>query len=279
MKNKKEKTTILFVNKTAGSPKQLQVSTKFLNNWKKYLAAVIILFVLLITTIFYLFSDKIEQRKVTLALSEKMHSMHTSLSQVDTTSVKLKFENIDTQLSAINSFLKSRGIPATAKVPQGGEVNTDMISTDEMVDFYEKYLKKIVYNVSYTPIGLPFRGSITSDFGHRENPFGGAAVETHKGLDIKGPMGAPVRAMAKGEVIFAGARGGFGNCVILRHGNGFETLYGHLSKIGVRVGMKIQIGQQIGNIGSTGRSTGPHLHYEVRRNGRQINPEPFLTLN
>jgi murein DD-endopeptidase MepM/ murein hydrolase activator NlpD len=67
--------------------------------------------------------------------------------------------------------------------------------------------------------------------------------------------------------------------VILKHGNGFQTLYGHLSKILVSVGNDIKIGQHIGNIGSTGRSTGPHLHYEVRRDGQQINPKPFLNLN
>ena len=85
--------------------------------------------------------------------------------------------------------------------------------------------------------------------------------------------------MAKGEVEFAGLRGGFGNCIMLKHGNGFETLYGHLSKILVSVGQKIEIGQQIGNIGSTGRSTGPHLHYEVHKNGEKIDPKNFLTLN
>lgn len=279
MKQKKEKTTILFVSKTAGSSRQLQVSTKHIKNWKKYLSAVIILFLSLLSTIFYLYSEKAEQKKVALALSSKIKTMHQSFTVADTSNLKEKFVKIDTQLAAINWFLKSRGISTRIKEPEGGEVNSDIISTDEIVDFYEKYLTKIVYNISYTPIGMPFKGSITSDFGHRENPFGGLSVETHKGLDIKGPMGAPVKAMAKGEVIFAGIRGGFGNCVILKHGNGFETLYGHLSKIGVRVGKKIQIGEQIGNIGSTGRSTGPHLHYEVRRNGRQINPEPFLTLN
>ena len=85
--------------------------------------------------------------------------------------------------------------------------------------------------------------------------------------------------MAKGEVKFAGLKSGFGNCIILKHGNGFETLYGHLSKISVRVGEQIDIGQQIGLIGSTGRSTGPHLHYEVLHYGKKINPASFLNLN
>ncbi len=85
--------------------------------------------------------------------------------------------------------------------------------------------------------------------------------------------------MAKGDVKFSGIKGGFGNCIILKHGNGFETLYGHLSKILVSPGQHIEIGQQIGNIGSTGRSTGPHLHYEIHRYGQKINHETFLTLN
>ena len=144
---------------------------------------------------------------------------------------------------------------------------------------YESYLKKINYTLDYTPLGAPFPGVITSTFGHRENPFSGEGIETHKGLDIRGPMGAPVRAMANGVVIFAGPRGGFGNCIMIKHANGFETLYGHLSKIKIVNGQQIRIGDQIGNIGSTGRSTGPHLHYEVHKDGQRINPQSFLNFN
>ncbi len=177
------------------------------------------------------------------------------------------------------SFLRARGIQAAFKLPQGGEEEPDIISPEETSDFYEKYLNRIIYNISYTPLGLPFTGAVTSSFGSRENPFDGPGVETHKGLDIRGPMGAPVKAVAQGQVLFAGQRGGFGNCIILKHGNGYETLYGHLSKILVKPGQKIEIGQQIGDIGSTGRSTGPHLHYEIHKNGQKINPASYLTLN
>lgn len=278
MKQKKEKTTILFVNKTAGGVQPLQVSTALIKNWKKYLAVIIFLFFSLIGAVIYLCSNKIQEERMQLALKAKIHSMHNLFMEVDTSAIRKKFLKIDRQLSSINGFLKARGIVAPVQQSQGGEVNDDFTSTDEVIDFYENYLTKVGHNISYTPLGLPFEGSITSTFGHRENPFGGDDVETHKGLDIKGPMGAAVKAMAKGEVIFAGARGGYGNCVILNHGNGLQTLYGHLSKIIVNAGQKIEIGQQIGNIGSTGRSTGPHLHYEVRRNGQPINPQPFLTL-
>jgi murein DD-endopeptidase MepM/ murein hydrolase activator NlpD len=279
MKNKKEKTTVLFVSKSADGLKPLQVSTSLVRNWKKYLAAVILLFFGLISAVIFLLSNDLQQQKIEVALSKKIHSIRNKFHQTDTAAIKRKLVKIDTQLSDINKFLKARGISTASLEPQGGEEDDAMLSADEAIDFYEGYLKKISYNISYTPLGYPFEGRITSTFGHRENPFGGASVETHKGLDIKGPNGAPVKAMANGKVIFAGVRGGYGNCVILKHGNGFQTLYGHLSKILVSVGNDIKIGQHIGNIGSTGRSTGPHLHYEVRRDGQQINPKPFLNLN
>jgi murein DD-endopeptidase MepM/ murein hydrolase activator NlpD len=278
MKRKTEKTTILFVNKNPGIMKPIQVSSKIILNWKKYILAISFVFLSLIATIVYLASNKIEQNKLQEALAKKLQSMHLLISEVDTNAVREKFTKIDKELSTINGFLNARGIQTAFKGPEGGEADHDVISTNEISSFYEGYLNRIIYNVSYTPMGLPFHGAITSEFGHRENPFGGSDIETHKGLDIKGPIGGEVKAVAKGEVAFAGLKGGFGNCIILKHGNGFETLYGHLSKILVSVGQPIDIGQQIGLIGSTGRSTGPHLHYEVHRNGQKINPEGFLKL-
>lgn len=279
MKQKKVKTTVLFVSHNAKAPKPVQISSQLILNWKKYVAVLCLIFFSLIACIVYLSSSNLQQLQLRAALSKKIQSMHTLFAQVDTSEMRKKFSKIDKDLLTINGYLKARGIQTEFKGPQGGEVENDDLSTDEISDFYDGYLSRIIYNISYTPLGVPYPGSITSNFGHRENPFGGSNVETHKGLDIKGPLGAPVKAMAMGEVEFAGLRGGFGNCIILKHGNGFETLYGHLSKILVSSGQKIEIGQQIGNIGSTGRSTGPHLHYEVHRNGQKINPQSFLTLN
>ena len=278
MKEKREKTTILFVNKNQRILKPIQVSSKVLLNWKKYIVGLSLLFLSLISTIVYLTSHNIQQYKLQATLLQKLNSMHSLFTEVDTSAVRKKFTKIDEELLTINGYLKARGIQTAFKGPKGGETDNDVVSTDEISHFYEGYLNRIMYNISYTPLGYPFQGAITSTFGHRENPFGGSGVETHKGLDIKGPIGAVVKAMAKGTVEFAGLRGGFGNCILLKHGNGFETLYGHLSKILVSFGQQIDIGQQIGNVGSTGHSTGPHLHYEVHLNGQQINPESFLTL-
>jgi len=278
MNRNKEKTTVLFVHKNAQSIKPMQISSNLLLNWKKYLAAICLIFLALIGIIVYLTSNSIQQNNLQALLSKKLHNMGTLFPGTDTSAVRKKFTKIDEDLSTINHYLKARGIQTAFKGPQGGEADNDIISTDEISSFYDRYLNKIIYNISYTPLGYPFPGTITSTFGHRENPFGGENVETHKGLDIRGPVGSSVKSMAKGEVEFAGLRGGFGNCIMLKHGNGFETLYGHLSRILVRVGQKIDIGQQIGLIGSTGRSTGPHLHYEIHKNGERIDPKNFLTL-
>ncbi|HET7118585.1 MAG TPA: M23 family metallopeptidase [Hanamia sp.] len=279
MKTKKEKTTVLFVNKDAQGIKPMKISSGLILNWKKYLAGISLIFFALIGTIIYLSSRSIQQQQKQVVLIKKVETLHTAIEQVDTNAVREKFSTIDKELSTINGYLKARGIKPTIKGPEGGEPDDGIISTSEISDFYAKYLNKIAYNLAYIPLGMPYHGRITSTFGHRENPFGGENVEVHKGLDIAAPYGSPVKAMAKGTVEFAGLRGGFGNCIMLKHANGFETLYGHLSKILVKVGQQINIGEQIGRVGSTGRSTGPHLHYEIHRYGEKINPQSFLTLN
>ncbi len=117
---------------------------------------------------------------------------------------------------------------------------------------------------------------ISSGFGFRSNPFGGGGAEFHAGLDFKGPHGAPIYSAARGRVSFVGRRSGYGNCVEVDHGNGVVTRYAHMSAFRTRVGKKVNAGEVIGAIGSTGRSTGPHLHFEVRINDRAVNPRPFL---
>lgn len=122
------------------------------------------------------------------------------------------------------------------------------------------------------PASLDF---ISSGFGYRADPFTGEGA-FHAGLDFKGPVGAPIYAAAKGTVSFAGVRQGYGNCVEIDHGNGLTTRYAHMSRIGARAGQAIDAGAVIGAIGSSGRSTGPHLHFEVRIHDRPVNPRPFL---
>lgn len=116
---------------------------------------------------------------------------------------------------------------------------------------------------------------ISSGFGYRADPFTGAAA-FHAGLDFRGPLGAPIHAAAAGIVGFAGVRQGYGLCVEVNHGNGLTTRYAHMSRLGARAGDKVGPGAVLGAIGSSGRSTGPHLHFEVRINDRPVNPRLFL---
>lgn len=121
----------------------------------------------------------------------------------------------------------------------------------------------------------PANGPQTSPFGYRFHPVL-KYRRLHAGIDIGARHGSPVKAAATGTVIVANYGGGYGNRVVIDHGGGISTLYGHMSRLGVREGQKVSKGQQIGNIGSTGISTGPHLHFEVRINGKPVNPRKYL---
>ena len=131
--------------------------------------------------------------------------------------------------------------------------------------------------ISTIPLRKPVDGDIepASGFGVRTDPFTNSPA-MHTGLDLHGDTGDPVRATADGKVTSAGWSGGYGRVIDIDHGNGMSTRYGHLSAIDVRVGQSIRTGQIIGRIGSTGRSTGPHLHYETRVRGGAVDPQKFL---
>ena len=116
---------------------------------------------------------------------------------------------------------------------------------------------------------------ISSGFGYRSDPFTGEAA-LHSGLDFRGPVGSPIYAAANGTISFMGVKNGYGNVVEISHGNGLVTRYAHMSAFRARLGQIVEAGNVIGAIGSTGRSTGPHLHFEVLIDGRAVNPRPFL---
>ncbi|MCB1246927.1 MAG: M23 family metallopeptidase, partial [Acidimicrobiia bacterium] len=120
----------------------------------------------------------------------------------------------------------------------------------------------------------PVPGAISSGFGPRIHPIYGTS-KMHNGVDMNARMGDPIKAAGSGTVILAGVKGGYGNAVMIDHGGGMVTLYGHQSKLGVSVGQHVDRGEVIGWVGSTGLSTGPHLHFEVRINGTPRNPVDY----
>ena len=126
-----------------------------------------------------------------------------------------------------------------------------------------------------TPSIWPTRGWVTSDFGTRLDPYS-AERKMHQGLDIATPHGQPVYSPSDGTVVFTGTEGGYGKVLVIDHGYGVKTRYGHLSEILVRLGDRIKRGLKVASVGNTGRSTGPHLHYEVRVNGIPENPRKFI---
>jgi murein DD-endopeptidase MepM/ murein hydrolase activator NlpD len=145
------------------------------------------------------------------------------------------------------------------------------------INITRSQMERLNRTLALVPYRKPVVGEVefTSGFGVRIDPFLGRPA-MHTGLDFRAAMGDPVRATANGKVASAGWAGGYGRMVEIDHGNGLSSRYGHLSEIGVKVGDQVKIGQVIGAVGSTGRSTGPHLHYETRIDGEAVDPQKFL---
>ena len=196
-------------------------------------------------------------------------------------------ERIDTQARRMRSVLSDLGVDPT-KAPTGaGGPFVALKPPRSGASAFDRQLYRInvaraeINQYSQRLVAVPVRKPVTgevdmsSPFGMRLDPFLGRPA-VHTGIDLRGETGEPVHATAIGRVSIAGREGGYGNMVEINHGNGLATRYGHLSQIDVKVGQIVRIGEIIGRIGSTGRSTGPHLHYETRINGEAVDPQKFL---
>ncbi|KAB1229701.1 M23 family metallopeptidase [Chryseobacterium viscerum] len=164
---------------------------------------------------------------------------------------------------------------------------------EKIIELTDSYGNKREVKVMVTPKAAPVAAASTpattkmaagtattkTEVAEKNNPPAEAdQMQFHKGLDIAVAYGSDVRAAAAGTIIFSGQKGGYGNCVIVSHGNGLATLYGHLSQLVSKVNDKVKVGQVIAKSGNSGRSTGPHLHYEVHKNNTPINPKLFMNL-
>jgi murein DD-endopeptidase MepM/ murein hydrolase activator NlpD len=175
-------------------------------------------------------------------------------------------ETIDYSRPQTNEYAFNSGGPEEDNEEDGE--NTELENTLRQIERTS--------NPANLPTMWAHLGKINNEFGFRRNPFGGRAYEFHPGMDIDGERGDAIAAPANGTIISAGYKGGYGNMVEIDHGNGLVTRYGHMSKVEAAAGDAVQRGQLIGYVGSTGRSTGPHLHYELRLNDKPINPRHFL---
>ncbi|MBF0118972.1 MAG: M23 family metallopeptidase [Desulfobacterales bacterium] len=185
-----------------------------------------------------------------------------------------------------NLKLESGGIQRNLIREMYDQVAGLKFASDQGKVVYQSLLKTIEKNIqnqiqkqnnilSSTPSILPLKGEITSKFGFRKSPFTEIG-ELHSGLDISTASGTPIKAPARGIVTFAGPKGLFGNLIIIDHGHGIVTRYAHLNKYSKKIGDAVERGEVIGEVGNTGQSTGPHLHYEVHLHGVPVNPEKYI---
>ncbi len=155
------------------------------------------------------------------------------------------------------------------------ELESSLLDEEESMQEVRGYLDDRWSLTRAHPTVWPVRGWMTSRYGYRQSPQG-EGRRLHAGIDIAAPRGTPVVAPADGHVVYAGYHTAYGNLVVIDHGYGLSTKYGHLSRINVRVGARIQRSEVLGRVGSTGRSTGPHLHFEVHQDGAAVNPLRYL---
>ncbi|RJT37527.1 M23 family metallopeptidase [Mesorhizobium waimense] len=216
-------------------------------------------------------------------------SINQSLKAIETeqlTRVATLADNAYKSADAITQALQAAGLPVDSdfgKSDAGGPlipVDGSMIFDSKVKELDEALdaLDDLKKEARKLPLANPAPGhSVTSPFGVRTDPILGTAA-LHSGMDFRAPIGMAAKVTAPGVVVKAGWNGGYGRMVEVDHGNGFATRYGHLSEIDVTVGQKLAAGDVIGKTGSSGRSTGPHLHYEVRHNGEAVDPLRFLTV-
>src|SRR5262245_19724566 len=221
------------------------------------------------------------QARISRTIDKAEKNQTTTLSDLETR-INLRTRRIQAVLADLGvKGTRSAGPGATGGpfVPvKPAQTDTSAFETQlNRINASSAQIDRVEQTILTVPLSSPVIGEteLTSPFGMRKHPiFRRMAI--HTGIDLRGDTGEPVRATATGKVTIAGRQGGYGNMVEISHGNGLATRFGHLSSIGVKVGQVVRIGEIVGNIGSTGFSTGPHLHYETRVNGQPVDPQKFL---
>lgn len=267
--------TIIFVPHAKARFRKFTVTTRFLT--VSAAASLLVLFCAISFGWAYLASARQDrQYRQALVENNRLKSSAAALSH--------RLEGISRQLSAFESRTQRLAIVAGLSdgVPKGvggPRVVSDpaerSFELDSRLSAIESQLARRSAIASSTPTVAPVRGVLNSGFGSRKDPFTGEGT-FHPGLDISTRRHEPVLATAEGVVIKSGWSGDYGKAVEITHTTGYTTIYGHLDVILVQDGQHVRRGERVGLVGSTGRSTGPHLHYEVRKNDRALNPLEYI---
>lgn len=227
-------------------------------------------------------ADLREQNREYKELNETVASLQDELEQthrLQDSILKLSgFSEEQLQSADINfdSLDLSNGASTEKKLRRTRRGLQKQLNSNKNLKKVKKFVKNRNKVFKNTPMLWPVEGWLSSSYGYRKDPMGGKGKSFHEGLDLAAWHESPVRSPTAGEVIFSGRKVGYGKVVKVRHEYGYTTLYGHLAKRTVQRGDKVRKGTLIGRVGSSGHSTGSHLHYEVRVNGETVNPWPYL---
>jgi murein DD-endopeptidase MepM/ murein hydrolase activator NlpD len=280
MSNKKIRYDLLIIPSDTSRVKRFSISRRTVYSGASSIA---------ILVVFVLFSTFHLSRYEALNLSYKAALSEKDRLKSENDIYHSRIEKLKGQVSYIQD--RSKEVARQAKMEPQSDIDSQVgVGGPETMDNLSKAADQLERQVmvigdrlraeqlrlATIPSGVPVLGYQTAGFGIRRNPFGEGSSEFHEGMDIAVEFGTPVSATADGVVSWSGPYSGYGNLVAIYHTNGITTRYGHLSRVSVQQGQRIKRGDQIGCAGSTGRSTGPHVHYEVRVNDQPVDPISYM---
>jgi len=294
----KKKLTFMLIPTTSGISRQVRIPVALI--WAAVGGVLILVFASFFLSA-QVFSDRVDTRELTRlrAENDRLKDRYEQL-RWNLTEVEGRYDDLVTKETAIRTLFnlpeiapdeRQLGIggPPSPAFSQLSETQREAIVTEQQVDRLltlsqfesEKYLEveesllKLKTRLNHTPSIWPTTGWTSRGYGMKFDPFTGIK-QMHSGIDIASRTGTPIIATADGRVSRVGKNGGMGKTIVIDHGYGFVTRYAHLSDYKVKRGQKVKRGDVIGLMGSTGYSTGPHLHYEVVRNGKSLNPKGYI---
>ena len=268
------KTSVLLVDTQSKNKGAVQIPTHILRCWKRYLLAFVSIIICLICV-----TGALMRQVTSEQYREELAQANSVRAAINIVRAKKSFQSIDESIYRINNFLQERGLTELEMSNVGGGPDFELIDINGVADFYAQQLYDLERTLEFVPLGRPHDGDITSNFGYRRNPFTRRGWQFHTGVDFGGNIGDTIRSTAAGVVEFAGWKNAYGRTLIINHGNDLRTLFAHLSTIDVEVGQEVQAGEFIARLGNTGRTTGPHLHYEILRGNVRINPAYYFSLD